>query len=193
MAIIIDDQPIETEVWRFKSVGDVLEHVRTRDRGRMIVKVLLDGVVPGMAQLGQQELEGRTLFVETADRKELASDALREAGEILDNSDSARQQAIEELSAGRSQEAMPVLNQWLASWRQAQQALVESASAVGINLENLGIEQLVADLATQLRQIITALESKDYVTLTDILNYEAPTSMERWREALAAVSARINN
>ena len=61
----------------------------------MIVKVLLDWrrKVPAMTQLGQQELTGRTLFVETANRRELASDVLREARRILDNSDAALAEA----------------------------------------------------------------------------------------------------
>jgi hypothetical protein len=189
MSIIIDDEPVAES--QFKCVGDVLEHVRGRDKARLIVRVLLDGAVPQARELGQHALGQRTLYVETADRKQLAGGALREAEEILDAADTFRQQAIDELSAGKVQESMPALNQWLASWKQSQTALVESAWAVGVDLETLGIQELVAELANQLRQIKTALESKDYVTLADILNYEAPASMERWREALGTVAGRI--
>jgi hypothetical protein len=189
MSITIDDQPLGES--QFKCVGDVLEHVRGRDKDRLIVRVLLDGAVPGAAEIGQRKLGESTLYVETANRRELVGDALREAEEILDGADSFRQQAIDELSAGKIQDSMLPLNQWLASWRQSQTALVESAWAVGVNLETLGIQDLVGQLANQLRQIKTALESKDYVTLADILNYEAPASMERWREALGAVVSQI--
>ncbi|HWB55278.1 MAG TPA: hypothetical protein VG722_13835 [Tepidisphaeraceae bacterium] len=191
MSIIIDDQPLEQTTDQFQNVGDVLEHVRRRDHGRMIVRVLLDGVAPSLADLNQQTLGERTLYVETADRKQLVADALGEAAQILDSSEEFRQQAIDALSAGDSETAMQPLNQWLSTWRQTQKAIVESAQAIGINLETLNIQQLVADLANQLRQIKTALESHDYVTLSDILNYEAPASMDQWRQALSAVAERV--
>ncbi|HEY1687078.1 MAG TPA: hypothetical protein VGG19_20125 [Tepidisphaeraceae bacterium] len=189
MSITIDDQPLAAG--EFKCVGDVLEHVRERDKSRLIVKVLLDGAVPDFTGLNEQDLKSRTLYVETADRKTLASDALAEAQGILDAADDSRQQAIEELSAGRAKESMPFLNQWLGTWRQAQKALMESAWVVGVDVDKLGISNLVGELASQLRQIKTSLESKDYVTLSDILNYEAPGSMERWRHALQCVASQI--
>lgn len=189
MSITIDDQPLAAG--EFQSVGDVLEHVRRQDRGRLIVKVLLDGVVPAAEQLGEQRLMDRTLYVETADRRALAADALREAGAILDSADAYRMDAIEQLSAGRVQEAMGPLNQWLLGWQQVKKAIVESAWAVGANIEKLGISRQIAELADQLRQIITAVQNKDYVTLGDILNYEAPASMEKWREALGLVKEKI--
>jgi hypothetical protein len=192
MSIIIDDSPLEQADSEFKCVGDILEHVRRRDRERMIVRILLDGMAPTLSDLNQQELGSRTLYVETADRQQLVRDALNETEQILDASDASRQQAIDALSAGTAQEAMQPLNQWLNSWRQAQQALVESARAVGLDLETLNLQQLIADLASQLRQIKTALESRDYVTLSDILNYEATASMDQWRQALAAVAERIS-
>ena len=45
----------------------------------------------------------------------------------------------------------------------------------------------MTEFSEQLRQIKAALEDRDFVTLADILGFEATQTSARWQEALAAV------
>jgi hypothetical protein len=53
------------------------------------------------------------------------------------------------------------------------------------------LTELLQDFTNQLRQIKTALEHRDFVTLTDILTYEATETSNQWRDALSALRGTI--
>ena len=53
------------------------------------------------------------------------------------------------------------------------------------------LAELVAEFAGQLRQIKGALESRDFVTLADILAYEMNETSARWGAAVAALRDSI--
>ena len=49
----------------------------------------------------------------------------------------------------------------------------------------------MTDFSTQLQGIRSALVSRDFVTLCDILTYESTDTMDRWRTALKTVRESI--
>lgn len=189
MPIIIDDEQLDNSDPPAPTIGQVLEQIKRNQPNRLVVQVLIDGEEPELPAQWNQPVSQRTMFVHTADRRQLATDALASASRILEDSDAHRLHAIENLSAGDSQQAMQPLAQWFASWQQVPKAVLQSAQAVGLALDQNSnqqspISKLIADLAIQLRQIQTALQSKDYVTLSDILNYEAPEHLDQWRQII---------
>ena len=61
----------------------------------------------------------------------------------------------------------------------------------GVTVEGRTFSELMADFTDQLRQIRAALEDRDFVTLSDILAYEATQTCRLWQEALAAVRGAV--
>jgi hypothetical protein len=52
---------------------------------------------------------------------------------------------------------------------------------------NRSLTDVISDFAVQLREIRSALEGRDFVTLGDILAYETAETSSQWRQALDAI------
>ncbi len=79
MSVTVDSQPLCADALGFKTVGQVLSHLQ-RDN-RLVVNVLIDGCEPDLNRLSavkQSLLSHHTLFVETADPREMALEVLDE-------------------------------------------------------------------------------------------------------------------
>ena len=62
---------------------------------------------------------------------------------------------------------------------------------VAVGILGVDVHQLLEDFTTQLHEIKRALENRDFVSLNDILKYEAPTANLKWCGALTTLRSRI--
>jgi hypothetical protein len=193
MSVTVDDQPLAIEQLGFQTVGQVLSHLQ-RDN-RLVVNVLIDGRQPDLEHiptLRQSPLEGHTLFIETADPKQMAAEVLAEVQANLEDADRLRGEACELLQKNQQSAAMQKLSGCFSIWQHTQEAVLKTAQLLRIDLETATagrrqLRVLLADFAQQLKQIKSALENRDFVLLSDILQYEMDESAREWREALAAL------
>jgi hypothetical protein len=201
MCVMVDHEPLEVEALGLTTVGQVLSHVR-RDGGRLVVNVLIDGREPDPGQIGsvrRSALDGRTLFIETADSRQMALAALAEVEYQLCEAERLRAEAVELLgncgvqsncnAAGKAGER---LSGCLTTWQHARESVLNTARLLRLELSTVAaggssLEQLLADFAGQIRRIKSALESRDFAALTDILTHEAAEAGTRWRLALRAM------
>lgn len=197
MSVTVDHETLEIEDLGFRTVGQVLTHVQRPNR--LVINLLIDGEEPDLDMIGsvkRSPLAGHTIFIETAEPKQIALDALDEVEQQLSEADRLKSDAVELLQIGSVEKAMQKLSGCFSTWQNAQQSVVKTAQLLRIDLDSMRVDgstlsEMVDEFATQLRQIKVTLESRDFVALSDILTYETTQTNERWRQALNALRQRI--
>lgn len=197
MSVTIDYEPMAADELGLKTVGQVLTHVQRENR--LVVNLLVDGVPPDLTRLGHlraASLDGMTLFIETAEPRQMAMDVIDEVDSQLREADRLRTEAVDALGRNQPSAAMEKLSGCFSTWQNARESCQKTAQLLRIDLGEVVVEgrtfsELMADFTDQLRQIRTALEDRDFVTLSDILAYEATQTCRLWQEALAAVRGAV--
>lgn len=193
MAVMIDHQTFETEPLGLKTVGQVLSHVKKEKR--LVVNLLIDGAEPDLEHLSsikRSPLTGHTLFIETAEPRQMAMDVLDEVEQQLDEADRLKAEAVTLLQKNGVVKAMEKLSGCFSTWQAAQESVLKTAQLLRIDLGKIIVEMrslrdVLAEFTAQLRQIRAALEGRDFVTLGDILAYKTTQTSAQWRLALGAM------
>ena len=193
MSVMVDHEPLAAEKMGLRTVGHVLTHIQ-RDN-RLVTNLLIDGREPDLDRIStirHSLLTDHTLFIETADPAIMALDALDEVEGQLRETDRLRSDAVETLQRGQSNRAMEKLSGCFSIWQTAQESVLKVGQLLRIDLDAVVVDgralpDLLAAFGDQLRQIKTALENRDFVTLADILTYEANQTSDQWRAAFDAL------
>ncbi|HYE17663.1 MAG TPA: hypothetical protein VEA69_04420 [Tepidisphaeraceae bacterium] len=196
-SVTVDHQSMPVQEMGFETVGQVLAHLQKDNR--LVVHVLIDGREPDLAEMGdlrRTPLRDHTLFVETADPRQLAGNVLKEVEEQLAEADRLRAEASELIVKGQNQRAMEKLSGCFTTWQHAQESVLKTAQLVRLDLQDVIVDgrplsEMVGEFAGQLRSIKVALENRDFVGLNDILTYEAAETSDRWRRAVGEVGRVI--
>ena len=112
MSVTVDDQPMQAEKLGLSTVGQLLAHLQGQNR--LVVHVLIDGHEPDfdrLAQVRQSPLSGHTVYIETAEPRQMALDVLDQVEKQLDESDRLRRDAVELLQTNQSVKAMEKLRE----------------------------------------------------------------------------------
>lgn len=193
MSVTVDDEPLATDSMGFKTVGQVLSHLHQGNR--LVVNLLIDGRAPdleGMPALRGSPLNGHTIFIETAEPRAMALGVIEDVQTQLSETDAMREQSVDLLSRNQVSKALEKLSGCFSVWHAAQEAVQKVAQLLRLDLNRVKVgsatlESVLTDFAAQLREIRSAIERRDFVTLSDILSYEADQTSNRWRDALHAV------
>lgn len=199
MAVTVDREPLAVNDLGLLTVGQVLSHLQ-RDN-RLVVQLLIDGEEPAPAELGrvrQTILDGHTLYIETADPRGLALEVLDEVARQIEESEPLKAEAAELLQKNLANRAMEKLSGCLRVWQDAGQSIEKTAELLRIDLRTLQVdeqplERLLSRVSDQLRQIKSALEQRDFVSLSDLLLYEMADSSQQWLSAVAAMRELISS
>ena len=194
MSVTVDHENLEVEALGLRTVGQVLSHLQKDNR--LVVNLLIDGREPDLdhlPQVRQSPINGHTLFIETAEPREMALDAIAEVESQLREADRLKGEAVDLLQkSGGAVKAMEKLSGCFSTWHNAQESVVKVARLLRIDLDEVrvagrSLSALIADFTGQLRQVRQALEARDFVTLGDVLAYEMTETTTQWRGALGAV------
>ena len=199
MPVTVDHEPLAAEALGFTTVGEVLSHLR-RDN-RLITNLLIDGQEPDLERIGtvrKSPLDGHTVFIETAEPREMALEVIEAVGTQLQEADRLKGDAAELLQRNQPVKAMEKLSGCFTTWQTAQESIRKISQLLKVNLDDVrvagrSLSALMHDFAAQLREIKGSLEQRDFVTLSDILTYEATETSAQWRMALAAVRDVISD
>lgn len=193
MSVTVDRQPIPAEELGLHTLGQLIAHLQKDNR--LVVHVLIDGEEPDLAQMPSVRkvpLNQHTLFIETADPRELAMQALGEVEAQLAEADRLRTEASDLIVKSQHQKAMEKLSGCFSTWQHAQESVIKTAQLLRLELAAVRVvdrplTEMVSEFATQLRQIKSALENRDFVLLNDILTYEAAQTTTNWLAAVGAI------
>ena len=194
-SVTVDHEPLATEPLGLRTVGQVLSHLQ-RDN-RLVVNLLIDGEEPDLDRMGEVKrsiLEGHTLFIETAEPREMAMDVLAQVEHQLGEADRLKTEAVQLLQRnGGVVKAMEKLSGCFSTWQHAQESVLKTAQLLRIDLAKVtvggvrSLRDLLGEFTEQLKQIRAALENRDFVALGDILAYETVETSNQWRLALGAI------
>jgi hypothetical protein len=199
MSVMVDHERLEVEALGLRTVGQVLSHLQKDNR--LVVNLLIDGREPDLdclPQVRQSPVTGHTLFIETAEPREMALEVIAEVESQLREADRLKCEAVELLQqSGGAVKAMERLSGCFSTWHNAQESVVKVARLLRLDLDALSVggrslSQLIADFSAQLRQVRQTLESRDFVALGDVLAYEMTDTTTHWRDALGAVRGVIH-
>jgi hypothetical protein len=196
MPVTVDHEQLaddKIEAMGLRTVGQVLSHVQRENR--LVVNLLIDGCEPDLSSISTVKaspVSGRNLFIETAEPRAMAMEVLAEVDTQLAEADRLRREAVDLLQRNHPAPAMERLSGCFTTWNNAQETVTKTAQLLRIDLDLVMIEmrslsELLSDFTGQLREIRGALESRDFVTLSDILAYEATQTCSHWRQALEAI------
>lgn len=197
MTVIVDEQPLAAEKLGLQTIGAVLDHLQ--GQGRLVVHLLIDGNAPDLNQLEtirKMPLSEHTLFVETSEAKKMAGEVLREMESLLEEAEQAKKLAVQLLQSNQPAKALEHLGWCFTIWHQAQDAVQKTAQLLGLSLESMEVEgtklpQLIEEVTAPLRQVKSALESRDFVLLNDTLAYEMPHITQQWQTIINTVRSSI--
>lgn len=198
MEVYIDEKRVEGDV---AVSGTIEETVRAIQRdlcapGQMVVGLRCDGkVIEGNAMadtLAQPASSLTRLDVFTGTRGALASDALGQAAQVLDDTAQRCGEVAGMLTAGNSSEAIEVLSQCVSAWQQIHDAVVKTVEMLEIDTEQtVDGEDKIASVMESLRdvliQIRQALQQNDHVLLADVIQYEFEDVADRWRKTITYI------
>jgi len=197
MSVTVDDRTLAAEELGLETVGEVLAHIQKARR--LVIQVLIDGQEPDLGRMGivrSRPLRGHTIYIETTEPKAMALEVLGALEEQLEEADRLKREAAELLNLGQQPKAMEKLAGLFTIWHTAQESMIKTAQLLKLELESITVNgtplpQVLEEFTHQLRQIRSALESRDFVTLGDILTYETTQTSDQWRQALEQMRAAV--
>jgi hypothetical protein len=198
MSVTVDQQEIAADSMGLRTVGQVLGHVQKSNR--LVINLLIDGQRPDLDQMTDVRaapLLGHTIYIETAEPRRMARDVLDEVDLQLKQADRLKAEAVDLLQRNQAAPAMERLSGCFSSWHHAQETVEKTALLLKIDLSRVRVDmhslkEMLGDFSIQLRQIRSALEDRDFVTLSDILAYETTQTSNQWQQALGAIRRVID-
>jgi hypothetical protein len=194
MSVTVDHEQLDVEQLGLRTVGQVLSHLQGDNR--LVVNLLIDGQEPDLDRLCDVRripVDAHTLFIETADPRDMAMEVLAETESQLADADRLKGEAVDLLQrVGAANKAMEKLSGCFRTWHNAHESVVKTAQLLRIDLGQVRVDdatlaEFLSDFTGQLRQIKLALEARDFVTLGDVLSYDMADAGARWGAALGAV------
>ncbi len=197
MSVTVDHEDLAAESLGLTTIGHVLSHLQ-RDN-RLVINLLIDGQKPDLGKLGQirsSPLNGHTLFIETAEPREIALDVLAEVDAQLEDGDRLKDEAVDLLQQNNPAAAMERLSGCFTIWNAARESIQKTTHLLRIDIERMevagrSLADLLLDFTDQLKQIKLSLEARDFVSLADILQYEMTQTTTHWGDAIAVVRRAI--
>jgi hypothetical protein len=193
-SVTVDDRELAAESLGLKTVGQVLSHLNKKGdtRGRLIVHVRIDGEEPDLKRIKAIKkfpLAGHTVLIETADPRDMARQFLDEVDAQLTEADRLKSESARLLGNNQYAPAMEKLGGCFKTWQHAQDSLMKTAQLLRIDparvkVHGRAVTELLSDFATQLRQMRTALEGRDFNALADLLAHKMSRAFEQWRDAV---------
>jgi hypothetical protein len=197
MPIHLDEQPADLEG---TTLGEALEAAQQRlaEAGRIVVEVSVDGqTLDGetIERRADEAVEEKDIQLTSAAPGEVASEALSAVRTQLGEARVLQAEAADLLQRDQPGEALNKVSAAIEAWLATQQVVVQSASMLGIDLDQFEVEgqeltDSVNDLASQLKELRELIQLGDMIGLADTLAYEWPGITDRWDAVLGALLDR---
>lgn len=197
MQVYLDEQPVELPG---SHLAALLDAARKRlDGARVVVEVAVDG-----DKLNEQEITDRAeeklgdvdVRLVTADPRELAIETLEQVRGRLGDAQELQQDAADLLQQDQTPPALQKVGQSVEAWLQVQQAVLQSAVLLNLDLDRIDVDgrpahELTSQAVEQLGDVKTFIQANDTVALADALQYEWPETTAQWHRLIDALVAQI--
>ena len=203
MDIVIDGNKDLAYADAGSSLGGILDQLHTwlSRNGRAIVTVTLDGktLAPGAVpdDVRNQKVDAFTaLEVVTLCPSELSLMTLSELAKHLPSVGSGLLNAAAHFQKGNLPTGMTLLGEAVTGLHVTTDTILKVGQLQGIELSTLTIGGMSAldaihRLRDKLREVQTALKSKDSVTLADMAEYELAPAVKDWEDLIGRLEEKI--
>jgi hypothetical protein len=140
MSVIVDRQPLEADSLGLKTVGQVLAHLKRGNR--LIVNVLIDGREPDLKRfraVKRSPLAGHTVFIETADPRQMAHQVLDEVEAQLGEADRLKLESAALLRKNQVGPAIEKLGGCFSAWQHVQESVMKVAELRRIDPQTIKV------------------------------------------------------
>jgi hypothetical protein len=191
MLVYLDDQTFATALQPGQTVRALVDEVRASLRGtdRLVMGIRADGLDvtdEGYEEMltGPVESFGRYDF-SSADPRQVVGTALSECLDLLSANDAHRVQAIAAFTRGDAGQGLESLGECCRAWQQIHDGIANAIRLLGLDPQarSLSESSLLAALSgvrALLEQVREALQARDFVLVSDILQYEFDPLIENW-------------
>jgi hypothetical protein len=126
----------------------------------------------------------------------MALEVLDQVGEQLAEADRLTADAVRFLRDNHHLKAMEKLRGCFSMWQHAQESLIKVAQLLRIDLSRIIVDgrpfvTVLGEFAAQLKLIRSALENRDFVSLTDTLAYEMSDTSANWHAAMQSIRSTL--
>jgi hypothetical protein len=173
-------------------------------RGRIVIEANADGV-----SLTDEQLAGlagdcasiREVHLRTSDPYALVQVTLLDACEALGQARIMQTAAADLIQAGKPDQAMPKLQEALATWQAICDVVEKSAKVLRINLDALSLPdasgepqvvgKLFGELTDRLVDVKRGVVHEDWAALADTLAYDLDAQANSWNAMLRALADHV--
>ena len=196
MEVVLDGTRIDDVSPRSETLRQALLDIQSRHCGasQMVVGLSCNGEAVAGEQM-EEALEKRACGIEllditTSTAESLVYDAMTQASISLEYTESSVQSVANQLTEGRTDEAIKALSECLQVWQQVHMAVAHSIQMLEIDMKEMMIlDETLMDVIAKPKDILTqvkgALQAQDHVLLADLLQYEFSTVTEKWHTIIA--------
>jgi len=196
MPVFLDNEVIDTaELGPDSSIGQLLDVVKSRvaGSGRLVLGLRCNEEEVDAEQLTDMLAAPITDFERldffSGRPEETVLEALRATRRAFEDTFPTVQEATEAVSAGDLPRTMNLLADCFAIWGQTHEAVLSGGRLLDIDFQSLVVGnrpmiEWVTELASKLREMKEAIESRDHVLLGDILRYELDATLRNWEHML---------
>lgn len=192
MHLYVDGKLSENNRAPDATVDDVIASVRTAEenRGAAILGLVCDGIDmfgPELESVLAKKADQFTrIDIELGDPRTLVLDALKQAEATLDVVEKQRLEVVAFFGAGKTGEAMNLLGECIGDWSRINDVVSQSIALLAgkndaVRQESAQIVQALKPVMKRLAEVKVAIQNKDFVALSDILEYEFDEIAGAWR------------
>jgi hypothetical protein len=196
MAIFLDNEAIDTaELGPDSSIGQLLDVVKSRvgGSGRLVLGLRCNEEEVDAEQLSDMlaapiaDFERLEFF--SGRPEETVLEALKATRRAFEDTFPTVQEATEAVTGGDLPRTMSLLADCFTVWGQTHEAVLSGGRLLDMDFSSLIVADRpiiawVTELASKLRELKDAIESRDHVLLGDILRYELDGTLRNWEHML---------
>ncbi len=202
MDVYLDDRPKALPDGDSVTLGELVEDAgrEVAADDRIIVGIVCDGIDVNSGDLEAALAEPADHYdridLQSGSVESLVREALPQARQVLTDTESLRQQVIDDLTSGQTEQARTGLGECLRNWSQVHEAITQSIAFLKLDPGTLTVADQPLDVAINTigRQLILvkdALTAGDDVMLADVLQYEFDQVRTAWDAAIEAILGRM--
>lgn len=194
MQAFLDDHPLSTDRPTLAAALRAASHEAKR-HGRIVVEVFVDGQQAAddlLERPPDEPMSGEVRLV-SVDPRSLVRETLQDCVQALETANQEQLRCAEFIQSGRTEDALSPLSHAVETWQAVRDAL-ERGSALLLGSASLDaslLGNLLEALAVRLEEIRSALAREDWSALADVLAYDMPEQVERWKSALGELADRL--
>jgi len=196
MRVLLDDATLLESAG---TLGEALDAGRAAAEraGRVIVEVLCDGEPAEPDDLTSPDALARPMLASevaliSAEPRELVATTFDDAAAALQDLRDTQRDLATRIHRGEAAEATAALGEVFEVWEAARQALEQGAAMAAIDLTRDGaFASLAVDLTDRLREVVRAVEHRDWSALADELEYDLAEQADRWAEKFSELSSTL--